>query len=697
MARKKVVDPFLSFEQDLAAARGAKPRVSKGQVREALDVRRKSKKPVVQTGATARSGYDPLSDRLLRAIGRGTGNAQLERNLRAADENLIGIGEAEQSAFNLGRGEGGGWDAANIALALPMAGLVDKPISLAAKAVGRAGKPLAAKVGNSAAARYLTEARPLLDEATDTVEGAFSVRPEYIREEMGPYLSVRRKDVAPKRVPAAAKAKGIGDLRAIMRDPETNPALAVANEASLAARGRPFSLDEALPETSLARQAGIGRAYREAVEGSPAYKSAVFERYGETMPQVVEQAKAQNYDQLVEAAYRSLGDEVTQQFDRLPVGTRYHYGEGEYPTPSAMFRDVLGEGNLNVYRGGDPHEFLSEIDPATGLSLNEEFRAVHDLIGHAATGSTFRPGGEEIAYAAHARTLSPLSQLALLAETRGQNSFVNYSPVNADIIGESRMLRNRAKEREIADKWLADPLNANSRWFDDARRAAQDLPQVADINARLRELGAQTQYAPQRSVLLPPEYLDPMSPGGMPDWLRERLAVRNTADNVRGVHFSKSPELTATDPSYYGRGAFSGERAMVKREGLPNRTYFYSGPEGAVNPEQPVGAVAPYAYEGALNGLYDFTADPEGLVKLAKAYSQSDYKPILPEGLEYMGIPRPQSMLPDMERLVRDYGYRGYLGDRPGGDQRWAAVFDPVTGLRRIEKGERGYAVGGRV
>lgn len=177
MARKKVVDPFLSFEQDLAAARGVKPRVSKGRVREALDVKRKSKKPVVQTGATARSGYDPLSDRLLRAIGRGTGNSQLERNLRAADENLIGLGEAEQSAFNLGRGEGGGWDAANIALALPMAGLVDKPLSLAAKAVGRAGKPLAAKVGNSAAARYLTEARPLLDEAADTVEGAFSVRP----------------------------------------------------------------------------------------------------------------------------------------------------------------------------------------------------------------------------------------------------------------------------------------------------------------------------------------------------------------------------------------------------------------------------------------------------------------------------------------------------------------------------------------
>ena len=168
-------DPFLSFEQDMASARGAKPRVSKERVRDALDVRRKSKRS--NTGATIRSGYDPLSDRLLRAIGRGTGNAQLERNLRAADENLLGIGAAEQSAFNFGRGEGGGWDAANIALALPMAGLVDKPISLAAKAVGRAGKPLATKAANSAVGRYLTEARPLVDEAVDTVDGAFSVRP----------------------------------------------------------------------------------------------------------------------------------------------------------------------------------------------------------------------------------------------------------------------------------------------------------------------------------------------------------------------------------------------------------------------------------------------------------------------------------------------------------------------------------------
>lgn len=183
MARKKVTNPFVA---GISSLTGGEPRTSDKKLREALDVRRKSKKPgtpitqadlLARTGATARSGYDPISDRAIRALGRITGNDQLVRNLRDIDENLLGIGDAERSAFNIGRGEGGGWDAANIALALPMAGLVDKPISLAAKAVGRAGKPLASKAGSTAAGRYLTEARPLVDEAADTVEGAFSVRP----------------------------------------------------------------------------------------------------------------------------------------------------------------------------------------------------------------------------------------------------------------------------------------------------------------------------------------------------------------------------------------------------------------------------------------------------------------------------------------------------------------------------------------
>lgn len=699
-------DPFVEeYQKGMAAVRKSRPKkrkLSLGKAAEKRDTFRdelsvekyqQERNPQKQGSGSLKAGYDPVTDRAIRGIGELFGNPGLERNLRAVDENLIGGAAAENAAFNIGRGEGTGWDALDLAVAAPLAGAMAEPVGMAARGVKAAARPatealgsLAARVGASRPAQYLREARPLVDEAP---------RPVYIRSEEGPHLIVRRTDLKPQKQLDAARAQSINDLRAEIRDPAKNPALAVANEASMKARGVPLSPDEPLPITSLARQAGIGRAFREAVEGSPQYKSAVFERYGEMMPQIVEQAKAQNYDQLTEAAYRALGEDVKRQFDQLPVSMRYHHGDAEYPTPSAMFRDVLGEGNLNVFRGGDPHDFLSEIDPATGLSLNEEFRAVHDLIGHAATGSTFRPGGEEIAYATHARTLSPLAQLALLAETRGQNSFVNYSPLNADIIGKSRELRALAQEREVADKWLADPLNRGSRWYEEAKAASADLPPREEINAQLRELGAQTRFADQSAVLLPPEYLDPMTAGGMPDWLRQQLSVRDATNNVRGVHFSKAPGLTATDPARYGSGAFSGERAMVKREGLPDRTYFYSGPEGTVNPEESVGRVAPHVYEANLNGLYDVNADPEGLVRLAKAYNLTDYKPVLPEGLDYMGLPQPGSAAADMERLIRDYGYDGFLSDM--GSRRAAAVYGPVEGLRPISRKERGYAVGGRV
>lgn len=44
---------------------------------------------------------------------------------------------------------------------------------------------------------------------------------------------------------------------------------------------------------------------------------------------------------------------------------------------------------------------------------------------------------------------------------------------------------------------------------------------------------------------------------------------------------------------------------------------------------------------------------------------------------------------------MRDYGYAGYLTDM--GPQRAAALYDPVGGLRAIERGANGYAEGGLV
>lgn len=488
--------------------------------------------------------------------------------------------------------------------------------------------------------------------------------PKYTRKQEGPFLRVNREGAKRQTVPEAREANTLDDLRVILADPSKNFPAQAADEYTQAAFGRGYDVNMPSPGTSLEKQSGIARVFQEAAEGSPEYKQRLFEAYGNAMPEVVEQAGAQNYDQLTEAAYRQLADEARAQFDTLPVQTSYNYGAGEYATPSDMLRDVLGEGNLNVFQGGEPHEFLSEIDPATDLSANEMFRAAHDFYGHGTQGQTFRPGGEEAAYASHAQMMSPLARMALLAETRGQNSFVNYSPVNVKQIGEMRDIQRAIDEEK---KYLA-------------RRGEQPRSGQFDVeNARLRELGSTFQYAPQKALLLPPEYLAADTTGGVPDYLRDVITGRAPSAPERAVHLSNTEGLMATDPSFYGTGHRGDDFAIRGQRGSPReQTSFYLGPEGTVIPERAVEDISPYAYETELSNLYDIGTDPEGIVALARAYR-----------------PPLQSAVPDFARMIREYGYGGYRD--AFGPQDAANVFDITELQRRIQKGPRGFAEGGAV
>jgi hypothetical protein len=506
------------------------------------------------------------------------------------------------------------------------------------------------------------------DAAADVAE-----RPRYITHEEGPFLHVQREGLEPQTVPEAQGAS-LPKLRGILANPDTNPAATAANQYNLLNLGRkyPGIVD---PGTSLEKQGGIARVFDLAASGDPRYKHALFERYGEMFPKLVEGTGAQNYDQLTEAAYNALGDKVTRQFDQLPVSMRYHFGEGEYATPSAMMGDVLGSGNLNVYRGGDPHPFLSRIDPATGLNQNEMFRAVHDFYGHVPHGATFRPGGEELAYASHAGMMDPLEQMALMSETRGQNSWVNYGPANADLYHQMNQLRDEA------DVLKGLPKDSY------AYRARGGADRLQEINANLRQLGGQTQFSPQTPLLLPPEYLDPMTRGGIPDYLRGLITPANPT-SVRGVHLSHTPGLTATDPAFYGTGHRGDDWAIRGAKGSPaQHTSFYTGDPGTVVPENVVSAVSPHAYQTQLHGLYDIGSDPDQLVKLAQSYN---VKP--------MRAGNAGAYLPDLTRLVDEYGYKGYHNPDFLGEGRGAAnVFSPVEGLEPVEKGAQGFAKGGPV
>ena len=277
--------------------------------------------------------------------------------------------------------------------------------------------------------------------------------------------------------------KGYQRGKEMLRRRGMNPEARIAEEAA----GRPFDFRSGMKAQSTPeRQEWIGKAHSWAArQNDPAYQAAVFDAWRKANPNLIETTGAQNYDQLMKAAYRQSAKETKKQFSKIPnkvqLYTDNNAGEMDYLAraakagmkPAEFMRRELAEGKpFNVYSGGDPHPFLSKVDPATGLNENEMFRAVHDYFGHLGpkTPNSFGPKGEENAWLAHRQMYSPLAEPALTAETRGQNSYVNY---------------------------------------------------VNEINKELRRKGLPTtQYADNVPALLPPEASNPDYVGGMPEYLK---------------------------------------------------------------------------------------------------------------------------------------------------------------------------------
>ena len=523
-----------------------------------------------------------------------------------------------------------------------------------AKQLEESGNLIEAKEAAGVASVLETEAAPLTGIIKRLEENG--QKPEFTIKDDGTYLTVKPststgdstplvKDVR-KRMSGSQEAVDEtskltkDEIEYITNNPDINQAYQIANEISLSVTGKPYEYDALIPDpatgrvSSIAKQAAIGRAFMLAAEGSPEYKSSVFSAYGDRYPQLLDTIGAQSYDDLVEMSYRQMAAETNQQFNRLPVQTTYHGGDLDYTTSLggtnslAMLRDVRQNQNLNVFRGGDPHEFLYRVDPETGLNPNEKFRAVHDYYGHGILGNRFDATGEEIAYGSHSQMYSPLARFGMASETRGQNSVVNYSPLNID-------LENRLAQ-------LKEQLPF----------AKTDAEKQAIIN-EMAEVNMQRDYAPQKAVLLPPEMIDLSYQGGMPDYLRNinRPDAGTTIDNVPVVHYSKTGGLLDIDPSYVGTnmggvGGIARQEAQdIRSYAMPDRAYYFS-------PSRPSRNIDPamegqYVYQGLLNDVYDPIADPAGLRGMSLLHN----KGVLDRNL----------FIKDLEQSIKDYGYSGYI------------------------------------
>ena len=131
---------------------------------------------------------------------------------------------------------------------------------------------------------------------------------------------------------------------------------------------------------------------------------------------------------------------------------------------------------------------------------------------------------------------------------------VNYSPLNANLKAELANYESMANEaRRKGDKAL---LN--------------------EINAAKRQAYAGFQYAPQKAVLLPPEFLSTEYAGGMPLYLgAANRPAKGTETQSVLTHFSNDPNLQMLDPKRYGTGikGAEGERLRDYAGGVKDRSY----------------------------------------------------------------------------------------------------------------------------
>jgi small subunit ribosomal protein S19 len=256
-----------------------------------------------------------------------------------------------------------------------------------------------------------------------------------------------------------------------MREAKMNPEAKLAEQVA----GKPFDYTAGMTAPSdAARQEWIGKAHDVGANAfktnDPAYKAAVFNAHREAGHPLITEHGAQNYDQMMKMAYENLGKETATQARAIPNKMEF-WGDADYAAkdylarakemgmkPAELMRQELAQGKpMQVYKDtltekNPGHPYLADVDPATGVNANEKFRAVHDYFGHLGTKTPnqFGPKGEENAWMAHRQMYSPLAEPAMTAETRGQNSYVNYvDPENVALRAQKKPTTNFAKNLPV--------------------------------------------------------------------------------------------------------------------------------------------------------------------------------------------------------------------------------------------------------
>jgi hypothetical protein len=207
-------------------------------------------------------------------------------------------------------------------------------------------------------------------------------------------------------------------------------------------------------------------------------------------------------------AYEALAEETVEQYKAIvEEGYEVVMDDTEpYNNSQEMIDDLKKNKRMKIFsteggfgstgiteeqRASNPMLRDSGLKDANGkpLLINDVFRFVHDFFGHAKEGNSFGPKGEEIAWQVHSQMYSDKARRAMTTETRGQNSWVNFSGVNDKAFAvrdEARALRAKAEQTNNVDE--------KRRLLEEAK-------------AKVEQAYATMKFADQKIGLLPDDFV----------------------------------------------------------------------------------------------------------------------------------------------------------------------------------------------
>ena len=198
-----------------------------------------------------------------------------------------------------------------------------------------------------------------------------------------------------------------------------------------------------------------------------------------------DEMEATPFEEETMEAYKALVEEtIAQHRAILAQGYRVEMSTSEYDNAQEMIDDLRENKRMKIFstetgfgdnpiteeqRKENPLLQVTEFKDANNVPLlaNDVFRFVHDFFGHAKLGNGFGPVGEENAWRVHVQMYSPTARKAITSETRGQNSFVNFSGINDEafkVRDEARKLRKEGKLAEA--KVLSDQVYGMMKFAD---------------------------------------------------------------------------------------------------------------------------------------------------------------------------------------------------------------------------------------